>query len=350
YAVLELFTYDKFEYNVYAVPACTAWLEDIKVCEKNGKQVTFAAICKWPPNESKLIKSVRQAKTETEKALNVSDLSQSDKDKSAKRQRSVIQRYSPLNEACNRHRRNIINSDDSDIESELKAPAAQNLKISANNKNDNTLLSKSADNDDSENFSDNCTTQSGFNERTIMAAISDLRNRIDKLHVTIIKIYTATCHPEEILENPILGIPTLPLTSMEEFNKWEECNLNEEKKLIMIRLFVKHCKEDLKGSVYCIMRKLMTNKLAVHFNFKGTNRKGVKIQKSKFLDTTFYGLVIAALKRHSQESKTRNLYFLYNRENANSHIANWLKNAKKRLENENIRLQKSNPGSKYTSF
>lgn len=69
-----------------------------------------------------------------------------------------------------------------------------------------------------------------------MAAISDLRSRIDKLHVTIIKIYTATCHPEETLENSI-RIPALPLTSMEEFYKWEDFNLDEEKKLIIVRKY-----------------------------------------------------------------------------------------------------------------
>lgn len=48
----------------------------------------------------------------------------------------------------------------------------------------------------------------------------------------------------------------------------------------------------------------------------------------------------AALKRHSQERKDRGLHFLYNRESADSHIANWLKDAKKRLENEELRLKK----------
>lgn len=67
-----------------------------------------------------------------------------------------------------------------------------------------------------------------------MAAINDLRNRIDKLHVTIIKIYTATCHPEETFENSI-RMPTLPLTSMETFNEWENFLLDEEKKLIMVK-------------------------------------------------------------------------------------------------------------------
>jgi len=79
------------------------------------------------------------------------------------------------------------------------------------------------------------TKIAGFNERTIIAAISDLRSRIDRLHVTITKIYVATCHPEETPENSI-GIPILPLTSMEAFYEWENFNLDEEKKLIMVKI------------------------------------------------------------------------------------------------------------------
>ncbi|XP_071578666.1 uncharacterized protein [Temnothorax nylanderi] len=187
----------------------------------------------------------------------------------------------------------------------------------------------------------NSIKSSGFNERTIMAGISDLRKRIDNLHVTLVKIYTATCHPEETFKNFDFGIPTLPFTSVEEFYKWEDCHLDEEKKLIMIRLLVEHGRENLKGSVYCIMRKLMTNKVAVNFNLKGTNKEGAKIQKKKFQNTMFYGLVIAALKRHAQERINRDFPLLYNREMSDSHIANWLKDAKKRLENDELRLKKS---------
>jgi len=41
-----------------------------------------------------------------------------------------------------------------------------------------------------------------------MAAINDLRARIDIFHVIITKIYTATCSPVEKLNN-LIGIPTL---------------------------------------------------------------------------------------------------------------------------------------------
>jgi len=43
------------------------------------------------------------------------------------------------------------------------------------------------------------------------------------------------------------------------------------------------------------MRKLMTNKVAVNFNLKGTNREGVTIKKKKFLNTTSYSLVIGEI-------------------------------------------------------
>lgn len=69
-----------------------------------------------------------------------------------------------------------------------------------------------------------------------MAAISDLRNRIDNLYVTVTQIYIATCHPAETLHNSI-GIPTLPLTSMEDFRLWEDIILDEEKKLTMVRKY-----------------------------------------------------------------------------------------------------------------
>ncbi|XP_025162275.1 uncharacterized protein LOC112590339 isoform X2 [Harpegnathos saltator] len=173
-----------------------------------------------------------------------------------------------------------------------------------------------------------------------MAAISDLRNRIDKLQGMVTQIYIATCHPAETLDNSI-GIPTLPVISMEDFCVWEDFILQEEKKLIMIRQLIEHCTENLKGSIYCIMRKLMTNKVAVNFNLKGTNREGARYGKKKFQSTTSYILVIAIVKKHAQERIDRGLQFTYNREIADLHITNWLKDAKKRLENELLRLRKS---------
>jgi len=41
-----------------------------------------------------------------------------------------------------------------------------------------------------------------------------------------------------------------------------------------------------------MMRKLMTNKVAVNFNFKGINREGTTIKKKKFQNTLSHGLVI----------------------------------------------------------
>lgn len=52
-----------------------------------------------------------------------------------------------------------------------------------------------------------------------MAAICDLRSRIDKLQVTVTQIYIATCHPAETFDNSV-GIPILPVTSMTDFRKW----------------------------------------------------------------------------------------------------------------------------------
>lgn len=66
--------------------------------------------------------------------------------------------------------------------------------------------------------------------------MNDIRSRLDKLHVTVLKIYTATCHPEEIDDNSI-GIQNLPLASLEAFNEWENFNLDEEKKLIVVKKY-----------------------------------------------------------------------------------------------------------------
>ncbi|XP_025158396.1 uncharacterized protein LOC112589428 [Harpegnathos saltator] len=159
YAVLELPIENELESTVYVVPACT-WLEDItiKVSAKDGKQVTFAALCKWLPHELKLsdhlekrkkpivnwityenvkilkfCKSIRQAKEEVEKALNISDLSQSDKDRNIKRQRIVTRRYSPpLTVTSMNRRKRTIYSSDSDSDIELQAPIVKGLKINAN--------------------------------------------------------------------------------------------------------------------------------------------------------------------------------------------------------------------------
>ncbi|XP_071635001.1 supervillin-like [Temnothorax longispinosus] len=59
YAVLELPADDADDFEsieYYAVPACTAWLENIsiKMSKISGKQATFAGACKWPDDESKL--------------------------------------------------------------------------------------------------------------------------------------------------------------------------------------------------------------------------------------------------------------------------------------------------------
>lgn len=46
------------------------------------------------------------------------------------------------------------------------------------------------------------------------------------------------------------------------------------------------------------MRKLMTNKVAVNFNLKGTNREGARFEKKKFQSTTSYILVIGKICIH----------------------------------------------------
>jgi len=67
--------------------------------------------------------------------------------------------------------------------------------------------------------------------------------------------------------------------------------------LLQIRLFIENCTEDVKISVYCLMRKLMTNKLAnkLNFNLKGTNREGARLEKRKFHSTKSYGVIIGKI-------------------------------------------------------
>jgi len=56
-------------------------------------------------------------------------------------------------------------------------------------------------------------------------------------------------------------------------------------------LLAEHGKEGLKRSVYAMTRKLMTNKVAVNFKFKGINRKGTTIKKKKIQNTLPHGLI-----------------------------------------------------------
>ncbi|XP_018300473.1 uncharacterized protein, partial [Mycetomoellerius zeteki] len=124
-----------------------------------------------------------------------------------------------------------------------------------------------------------------------MAAINDIRGRIDMLQITITKIYTATCSPVETAKNHI-GIPNLPLLSMKEWNKWENFLSEEENKLLMVGLLAEHGKDDVKSSVYAIMRKILSNKVAMHFNLKGINREGTTVKKIKFQNTLSHGAII----------------------------------------------------------
>jgi len=58
-----------------------------------------------------------------------------------------------------------------------------------------------------------------------------------------------------------------------------------------VGLLAEHGKEDLKNSIYTMMRKLMTNKVAVNFNFKGINREGTTIKKKKIF-LIFYLMIL----------------------------------------------------------
>ncbi|XP_025162280.1 uncharacterized protein LOC112590339 isoform X3 [Harpegnathos saltator] len=122
YAVFKLPIENELESTVYAMPACTAWLEDItiKVSAKDGKQVTFAALCKWPPDELKLSDYLEKRKKPT---VNWITYENSDKDGNIKHQRIVTRRYNPplILTSMNR-RKHTIYSSDSDSDIELQAP------------------------------------------------------------------------------------------------------------------------------------------------------------------------------------------------------------------------------------
>lgn len=105
-----------------------------------------------------------------------------------------------------------------------KSPVKKSGKLRFSNKNENIFCIV------------NIFVIGEYNERTIMAAIRDLRDRVDKLHVITTKIYTATCTSAEMYGN-IAGIPTLPLTSMGQFRNWEDFLVDEENKLIMVRKY-----------------------------------------------------------------------------------------------------------------
>lgn len=60
--------YEVSKPTVYAVPACTIWLENIyiKTSTENDKAIRFASICKWPQDESKLSDYLERKKRPTD--------------------------------------------------------------------------------------------------------------------------------------------------------------------------------------------------------------------------------------------------------------------------------------------
>lgn len=57
-------------------------------------------------------------------------------------------------------------------------------------------------------------------------------------------------------------------------------------------MLAEHGKDDVKSSVYAIMRKILSNKVAMHFNLKGINREGTTVKKIKFQNTLSHGAII----------------------------------------------------------
>lgn len=79
------------------------------------------------------LESIREAKEETEKALDISDLSESDKGKFVKRQRVLTQRYSPSIKIglSSESKSNDADTDTDDSDdAKLKTPIMMDLKIS----------------------------------------------------------------------------------------------------------------------------------------------------------------------------------------------------------------------------
>ncbi|KYN50231.1 hypothetical protein ALC62_04462 [Cyphomyrmex costatus] len=309
YAVIELPVHDISKSAVYAVPACTIWLQNIyiKKSTENDKVIRFASICKWPQDESKL-KSIREAKEETEKALDISDLSESDKNKSVKRQRILTQRYSPSKIGLS-NESNDTDTDDSD-DAKLKTPITTNLKISSK-KNIQTFFTSDSSSD--------------TNEENIDTHIKQTQKNVN----------------ETVTEKVNLAQQGVKRKLMKTTNVQNSEN-NQDK-------LMKHGKDDLKSSVYAIMRKVLSNKLAMHFNLKGINREGTTIKKKKFQNSLSHGAIISALKKYRKDTIDRGLQFFYNRETADSHIANWLKDAKKRFEQQELRSKKNQQTSSSES-
>lgn len=134
------------------------------------------------------------------------------------------------------------------------------------------------------------------------------------------RLLVANC-PQLELSSAVSGegsisYPSLPLQCQEELTKWDTFlsdGINLASAVSIFWLFSEHfvfgkhiliifsfqvtlladygC-NDLKDTVYNIMRKLMSNKLASDFNLRGMNKKTAVKEKKKFKDTPSYNIIL----------------------------------------------------------
>ncbi|KAK3919773.1 Stress-associated endoplasmic reticulum protein 1 [Frankliniella fusca] len=113
----------------------------------------------------------------------------------------------------------------------------------------------------------------------------------------------------------------------------------EDAKLGMVKYLSEHGLNDLRETIFFMLKKLISNEYAINFNLTGVNRKGVHTAKKKFDDTLPCIVLKAAVKQHSRTLAMRgdDARHKYNSSEFRSAVSDWLKDAKKRADNDRQR-------------
>lgn len=153
--------------------------------------------------------------------------------------------------------------------------------------------------------------------------ISNVVHRLDVIEKKMDKLLVLNC-PQLELNAAVsnnLSLPGLPVKNDDELTKWHrflDSSINAASAvsfcynlspnlvcscspciavgqilinielIFQVSLLSDYCTNDLKDSVYNILRKMLCNEVASTFNFKGVNKKNLNVKKSKFKDTCLW--------------------------------------------------------------
>ncbi|XP_052131780.1 uncharacterized protein LOC127751773 [Frankliniella occidentalis] len=168
----------------------------------------------------------------------------------------------------------------------------------------------------------------------------EMRNEVQELKKMILKIYIVTCGPQEG-SSDIQSVPNVPIKDFTDYSKFSTLCSKEDGKLGMVKYLTEAGLNELRETVFAMLKKLMSNEFAMNFNLTGVNRKQT-ISKKKFDGTAPFIVLKAAVKLHSNALKARGAdsRHTYNSAEFRGAVSDWLKDAKKRSENEMARKRK----------